>query len=387
MPSLRSLSFRADSQSPCIPGKGPLEGSELPYLHTEHDIEIASRSADSTEDSLGDSNLSPETVDKHAYHKSQRDKNESGDFLDSDSSDLTDSEELSSEDIDDDLDFKNEKGFLPIQIPEVQVENVDIRKKSLIEKGVKRQCKSESDKSSLSVEEKAQAFSREGSLSRYRADGSWIKPLEDEDDKDEENSDNHTAGTVSDDVAKEEGLWMNIESDADKGSKLEKHDVDDVTVQTDTERSEKDIDNKSEDHYSRENIPWNPGTVLKQKQDIERYGSFSGSLGAAGRNTDPDETCDSDLQQTKPEDCQEVSETPLQPVITLESSNQSGSCDISDQSGKGMADTSQSEVSSEDLEGVAVLRESRKSVYEEEEIDLPEGIVRKTKMEIEERNR
>lgn len=386
------MSFRADSQSPCIPGRASLEGSELPYLHTEHDIEIASRSADSTEDSLGDSNLSPETVDKHAYHKSQRGKNESGDFLDSDSSDLTDSEDLSSEDMDDDLDFKSEKGFVPIQIPEVQVENVDLRKKSLKEKGVKRQCKSESDKSSLSVEEKAQAFSREGSLSRYRADGSWIKPLEDEDEKDEENSDKLTAGTVTDDVAKEgvdkeEGLWMNIESDADTGGKLEKHDVDEITVQTDTERSEKDIDNKSEDHYSRENIPWNPGTVLKQKQDIERYGSFSGSLGAAGRNTDPDETCELDLTQIKPEDCQEVIKTPEQPVITLESSNQSGSCDISDQSGKGMTETSQSEVSSEDLEGVAVLRESRKSVYEEEEIDLPEGIVRKTKMEIEERNR
>lgn len=386
------MSFRADSQSPCIPGRASLEGSELPYLHTEHDIEIASRSADSTEDSLGDSNLSPETVDKHAYHKSQRGKNESGDFLDSDSSDLTDSEDLSSEDMDDDLDFKSEKGFVPIQIPEVQVENVDLRKKSLKEKGMKRQCKSESDKSSLSVEEKAQAFSREGSLSRYRADGSWIKPLEDEDEKDEENSDKLTAGTVTDDVAKEgvdkeEGLWMNIESDADTGGKLEKHDVDEITVQTDTEKSEKDIDNKSEDHYSRENIPWNPGTVLKQKQDIERYGSFSGSLGAAGRNTDPDETCELDLMQIKPEDCQEVIKTPEQPVITLESSNQSGSCDISDQSGKGMTETSQSEVSSEDLEGVAVLRESRKSVYEEEEIDLPEGIVRKTKMEIEERNR
>ena len=358
---------------------------------------MASRSADSTEDSLGESNLSPETTEKHAYQKGHKSKNESGDYLSSDSSEFTDSDELSS-DVEGDGESRANRGFVPIQIPDVQVDDADaaVRKKP-IKTEARRMVKSESDRSLLSVEERQAGCSREGSVSKFRADGSWIKPPDEGEEEGGVESDMQASGTVSDEsgvkskeasVEKEEGLWMDIGTEAEQMADSEtlESDKEGVAVEIDT-----GVDEGTGDPYLKENIPWNPGTVLKQKEDIERYGSFSGSLPSAGKNTESVDSGDVDVTKSIPDDSQEGSSdmaAQQQPVIRIESGNQtSESCDTSDQSGKAISETGQSGSSSDNESGEPASRESRKSVYEEEEIDLPEGIVRKTKMEIEERNR
>lgn len=380
-----------------FPGNDPADGSDFPYLLTDHDIDMASRSADSTEDSLGDTNLSPETTEKHAYNKKKKAVvDESGDYLSSNSSDFTESDELSSDD-EEEPDSKATRGFVPIQPPEVRVEDVDLRKNP-VKAEARRLCKSESDKSSLSLDERVQGFSREGSVSKFKADGSWIKPVEEDID---ENGDKKDTSDVQSSEAvfkeadqsnvasvdKDEGIWMTPSDDKDKNTETEKQDVGKVTELFETEKVERGAEDKEDDQYSKENIPWNPGTVLKQKQDIERFGSFTGSLGSVCKNGDAGEGTDTEIKKPKPEHTQEPKTIPeQQATVRDESGKQSESCDISDQSGKAKVDSRSGSPS--DTDGLTqAMKESRKSVYEEEEIDLPEGIVRKTMMEIEERNR
>ena len=373
-------------------GKSSSDPGESPFIHIEKDFEVASRSADSTEDSLPDQ-LSPETADKSGkkkfkYSKSEGDQAESGDYLSASSTEslYTSSDDLSSdaEDVEGDKEKaadRERQGFVPINIPDINTETVEERKNIVKVEG--RRCKSEGDKNLLVLEE----FPREGSTSKFKPDGSWIKPAsESESDlnsKDEDNIDveSELSTDKTDDGG---GLWMGAKPDneiKDKNivsTEEEQRHISDAQNKTDSEQTVEE----SSDPYVRENIPWNPGKVQQQKKDIEdKYGT----------------------SVFKKRESVESTEEKTQIVKKTETSLENEGKVISEVTDKEMKDNSKSVSDSEDCstkndqceaveidqgadnEGVSV--EMKKSVYEEEDIDLPEGIVRKTTMEIEERNR
>ncbi|WAR02145.1 SSH2-like protein [Mya arenaria] len=374
-------------------GKDLAEGGDLPYLHTEHDIDIASRSADSTEDSHEDQ-LSPKSAEdqgskKFKYRKSDAEKMESGDF--NDSSD-TDSESTESEEFSFGEDFKCEddvmvdddekdgaSGFKPIDLPDVLIDAVEERMKPRVVDS--RRCKSEGDKGTLAVIENMDGgFSREGSVSKFRADGSWIKPPSKDDMIDDngeviefnEGVDEDTNDNVAD---RSEGIWIGDKS-VDKEPEPNENKNADSMDMDERDMSQGDV---RQDPYTKENISWEAGSVIKQKKDIEtKYGS-----GTVTSVKKPDTSSPSIEISGEPEkNTQNLVKSSSNPEITVENESELfklESHDLSGQSEGSSGAVSQSE-SRDDGEG-------RKSVYEVEEIDLPEGIVRKTRLEIEEKHR
>lgn len=375
------------------------------------DVEQDSRSADSMEDSLPDQ-LSPDSVDrldkkKFKYSKSDNDKDDSDDDSSSGTdSDLTDSDELSSEYETEEAEReKGNKGemdskvFVPISIPDVQLDIVEERKEPM---NVDRRCKSESDKDllALTLDQNLTSFSREGSASIFKPDCSWIKPAS---ESEMENNDTIVDEHEVDGDAKGDeggGLWMGIKpAEEIKEEKMEVGSVEDTktedcvgaTIAAQDENVDKysevteTIDTNSAEPYVRENIPWNPGTVKKQKQDIEdKYGCS---------NVKQRESLDSNEGETQEvtisESTEETEKDTETKTAELDTDGEKHSIDSINQSQEigNQIDQSVTVEVDRGSESPKMSPELKKSVYEEEEIDLPEGIVRKTLMEIEERNR
>lgn len=374
-------------------------------MHVEQD----SRSADSMEDSLPDQ-FSPDSAErldkkKFKYSKSDKDKDDSDDDSSSDTdSDLTDSDELSSEYETEEAEKEKRnkaemesKVFVPISIPDVQLNIVEERKEPV---NVDRRCKSESDKDllALTLNENLTSFSREGSASIFKPDCSWIKPAS---ESEMENNDTIVdENEVDADVKGDEGggLWMGVKpAEEIKEEKIEIGSVEDTmtedsvgaTIAAQDESVDKysevteTVDTNSAEPYVRENIPWNPGMVKKQKQDIEdKYGRS---------NVKQRESLDSNEGETQEVPVSESTEETEKDIETktaeLESQREKHSIINQPQEIGDQIDQLVSVAVDRGSESPNASPEMKKSVYEEEEIDLPEGIVRKTLIEIEERNR
>ncbi|XP_060077263.1 protein phosphatase Slingshot homolog 1-like [Ylistrum balloti] len=113
-------------------------------------------------------------------------------------------------------------------------------------------------------------------------------------------------------------------------------------------------------HYIKENIPWNPGTVKKQLEDIE---------GKTKETSDDPEAGDDG----------ELNMEPLATDLKL-------SPDVSPIKDVTPSDPSTDQDKVESGEGVKAPLKRSASVYEIEDITLPAGIVRKTTQEIEDRS-
>ncbi|XP_053376179.1 protein phosphatase Slingshot homolog 2-like isoform X3 [Mercenaria mercenaria] len=386
-------------------GKASSDPGELPFIHVEQDIELASRSADSTEDSLPDQ-LSPDAAGKSGkknfrYSKSEGDQAESDDYISASSTEsvYTSSDKMSSDDEaenDDDNDDKKIAGdreskvFVPINIPDIHTDTVYERQKDV--KVETRRCKLEGDKHVLGLDEK---FSREGSVSKFRPDGSWIKPESESETENNEIVESEIDAEMQVEADRMDdggGLWMDAKGNGSTEDKMEvsteeDNKTEDVASENKHESSEnmQTVHQSTTDPYVRENIPWNPGQVLKQKKDIEdKYGT---SVSKVKR-----ESLESSEEKSQEVKC---SETPMETEkeITVEQTSQTTEKDA-----KAVSHVKSKESSLQTDQSVKIeidrgsesskaSPEMRKSVYEEEEIDLPEGIVRKTTMEIEERNK
>ncbi|KAL4223563.1 Protein phosphatase Slingshot 2 [Mactra antiquata] len=428
------------------------------FIRAEQDIELASRSADSTEESLPDQ-LSPESAqhsEKSKFkYKSGKHKKQSTDNLVSDSessetdSMTTDSDDVSTEDEEtkEALDGANKesikketenKGFVPIDIPELRIDSGSDSKHVVKVEG--RRCKSEGDSTLLSADDSRSPFSREGSMTKYKPDGSWIKLTPDESDKSDTNEDDGDIAKDDkpSDVDKEnmddskdidDGIVINITAEntnddvGDSGVKVAVSNATETDANDESDHEKKDtVDTKgATEMYEKESIPWHPGMVKKQTKDIEsKYGSGHSPTDKKRESTDvklepsdkktvsddvKSESDESKIESTGSEVCHNKTseDTPhanlnidcahdtVENVIEKEatSENQPESHDISNQSEDSICNSAEN-TTADDINTAGsspVSSEMKKSVYEEEEIDLPEGIVRKTTMEIEERNR
>ncbi|XP_060602049.1 protein phosphatase Slingshot homolog 1-like isoform X2 [Ruditapes philippinarum] len=376
-------------------GKASSDPGESPFINLEQDIELASRSADSTEDSLPDQ-LSPETADKTGnkkfkYSKSEGDQAESGDYLSASSteSEYTCSDDLSSDDEDEEGGKEKEKateienrGFVPINIPDIHTESVQERKR--LGKVEGRRCRSESDKNLLVLEE----MSREGSTSKFKPDGSWIKPAsESESDLNNkvENDFDAESDVGTDKTDDGEGLWMGAKPKSEINEKIEVSTAEEHEAITDTQNKtecELIICEDSSDPYVRENIPWNPGKVQQQKKDIEdKFGA------SVLKKRESVESTDDKTQIVKKSETALESESKAITEVGTERELKDYSKTMSAGNSEECTSKLDQSVSVDDVQNDKVSPEMKKSVYEEEEINLPEGLVRKTTMEIEERNR
>ncbi|XP_052272354.1 uncharacterized protein LOC127872888 isoform X3 [Dreissena polymorpha] len=352
---------------------GPVEGLQDPFLHTENDIEIASRSADSTEDSLDQ--LSPEGIqsaDKFKQFTSDKDKGDSSDGMSSDSFNETDSENLSFDE-GEDLEGGNSSYIGADGRPELFIPiNPAIRVETRQMKGNNRRCKSEGDKALLNLPENASAFSREGSVLKFKPDGSWIKPPSEDNmvnNEDIGDGNEKILGTVEKEPIPDadtiEGLWMD-DSHIPKWDVSEnKPDMESVGLQQ-ARQVDLKVEGTLPSPYSKENISWYQGTVLKQKQDIEE------KYGAAGKEVA--------LKEKTNENTQESVNTAVCALEVKDDEKKVEKDIIGDQSHRNEA----TEVCK--IAGNTEI-ETRMSVYEAEDIEFPEGIVRKTKLEIEEKHR
>jgi len=331
--------------------------TDLPFLHTEQDIEIASRSADSTEDSVDP--LSPGGQEEEfVFQEDGQSDTESSDSTETNSPGSQDS----GADEDDDADGallvvgdgpgasrgRSASEFKPI-MPEIVTDAIEEWMKPRAKEG--RRCKSEGDKASLHVVENVESFSREGSVSKFKPDGSWIKPPSEDDILDDVETAAENEFSATDTPADtSEGLWMAVHSD------------DNTTIGGDDKEDAKLKDSKESDVSK--NV--SPGTVIKQKQNIEtKFGSGNTSTGKRlSENQSP--STDDSIKDTGNTHRMSTDSIP-KPEIKVETPKE------------------------EDVESKCDLcqtdADSRRSVYEEEDIDLPQGIVRKTRLEIEEKQR
>ena len=413
-------------------GKDLPESSDLPILHTEQDIEIGSRSADSTEESLPDQ-LSPNVTDDLGAVKKKRCPRldskavESGDFLSSYSSESTDSDSLSS-----DTEVTDDKVFLPIDIPAVSV--FDRQDENKFARPKEQRAKSESDKSKLGVEGSVQSLSRESSVSKFKPDGSWIKP--DLPEKENERADDDPGLEMQIDT--QEGaletiktntidmVELPVESDntADiqnisEENTAEKDEISlnktvGIEIENDNKETEiADVQQKdtvlganlipSEDFkvlepYLKENIPWNVGTVRKQTEDLEeKYGSVAQRKSESVKETELSDKTEDDCKAKTDVTAEEVVETTADdnttqtaesPEVEVAPEMKAEAIAIDKDTDKGQISVESPKFERVDKDQrTAESPKSKRTVYDLEEIDLPEGIVKKTMMEIEERNR
>ena len=374
-------------------GKDASDFGNSPFVHTEPDIELSSRSADSTEESLPDER-SPQPTDgsetgatggAFLYPRGKKAKSSSGDYLETDSSDNTNSEEMS----DSDLDEKN--SFRPIDVPAIDIQDSARRKhgqKTDMRKADPRRSKSESDKSTLTVDNKISGFSREGSVSKFRPDESWIKLAQS--DEEEQTAEPMDTGQGQESRTDDDGLWMvdrkqvseKTEIVDDAQGSVEEIKVKEKTkdnVETENMETELSMDlNKAsvvidpsvdrsnvesgiQEQCAKESIPWNPGIVKKQKQDSVKE-SEAGSV-----SVDQEVMAESqkDTPHTEANDCGVV--------INVEKEMEV------DQSDDAKTDISEASTTEK------TKMRSRPSVYDLEEIELPEDFVKKTTQEIEDR--
>jgi hypothetical protein len=247
-----------------------------------------------------------------------------------------------------------------------------------------RRCRSESDKNLLVLEE----MSREGSTSKFKPDGSWIKPAsESESDLNNkvENDFDAESDVGTDKTDDGEGLWMGAKPKSEINEKIEVRTAEEHEAITDTQNKtecELIICEDSSDPYVRENIPWNPGKVQQQKKDIEdKFGA------SVLKKRESVESTDDKTQILKKSETALESESKAITEVGTERELKDYSKTMSAGNAEECTSKLDQSVSIDDVQNDKVSPEMKKSVYEEEEINLPEGLVRKTTMEIEERNR
>ena len=398
-------------------GKDSGDFGNYSFVHTEPDIEMSSRSADSTEESLPDER-SPQPAEggekgatggAFIYPKGKKSKSSSGDYLETDSSDNTDSEVLT----DSDLDEAN--SFRPIDVPAIDIQGVAVEKSrhKRNHKKVKvdaRRSKSESDKSSLTVETKITGMSREGSMSKFRPDESWIKLAQ----SDEEGQ---TAEVMDTGQDQDEGLWMGEREKTSEKSEMISDDQNTVeqskakeqehggaeteTMETDVSESGRtsamvdtsvnrgSVETGDQGQDTKENLPLKTGVVKKQKQGLEEL------LKNTSTHKKTDSVGATDLQMLFQSDNVRDSE-PSKVSVDQEANTQkpdgtteTDSCDIAIKVDSDMevdqSNNNGEPDSSEATDGDPTKMRSRPSVYDLEEIELPEDYVKKTTQEIEER--
>lgn len=340
---------------------------------TEPDIELSSRSADSTEESLPDER-SPQPADESVegatgdafLYPRKKEKPSSGDYLETDFSDETDTEEIS------DSDEHDKGGFRPIDVPKIDIQGGGkgkVRRKHDIKRVEPRRSKSESDKHCLTVEHKVSGISREGSVSKFRPDESWIKLVmsDEEEQKVEEPNDTNQGQEMTLEGTgvkqeEDEGLWMG------------------------EIKSSSVVEGKN----SKEGVALSSGLVQKQIQGYQGKQTTSQHAKAASLGA-------TDLQILFQSDSvKKGSETACASAdqsIKVDTQNMSSNADTKicdtliktdsemevDQSGDAKSDISEASSSQK------TKMRSRLSVYDLEEIDLPEDYVRKTKQQIEDR--
>ncbi|KAL5015802.1 hypothetical protein ScPMuIL_005391 [Solemya velum] len=210
--------------------------------------------------------------------------------------------------------------------------------------------------------------------SKIRPDNSWIVEVEDEDGN-EGVFEIQTSSNDDDDDDKVSGIWMTTGSHDDSATtdsfeRILEEEGADMEVESCPDSTGTGIS----EHYVKENIPWNPGTVMKQKCDLEARLKTNNQKSEEGDsqvmiyiegipwipNTEENNVQSTDLSNTSQEDSSD--ETFTLPLKT------SLSCsDLVD-----------------DEEGGP--RPSF-TVYDQEDIVLEPGTVQKARQEIEERNR
>ena len=422
-------------------GKDAGEFGDYPFVHSEPDIELSSRSADSTEESLPDER-SPQPADgsengatggAFLYPRKKKAKSASGDFMETDSSDDTESEGISDSDDDDD----NKEGFRPIDVPKIDIQGVSKRKgakKVGVKKVEARRSKSESDKSSLHVDNKLSGISREGSVSKFKPDESWIKLHQSDEEEQagepmDTGQDEETGSTVKQD--EDEGLWMgDIKKDigvTDKGGggdnmadqadlkekksvasteKMQTNVTKDLSMNVgtsaitdgnaETSADKKSVESRAQEEQTKDSIPWSPGKVQRQKQDFENK-AFShkktDSVGATDLQIlfQSENVKDSVSVSISSVDQEAKKETQK---ATLGAENNTMTSDTVPKSDTVSRSESEMEVDqpkdaktdiSEESATQTTKMRSRLSVYDLEEIDLPEDFVKKTTQQIEDR--
>ena len=442
LPNLSSLCFFALQEIRydvfCqLSGKDPEDFSDYQHIfNTEQDIELSSRSADSTEESLPDER-SPQPADESAqgatggaflYSRKKKDKSSSGDYLETDSSDDTDSEELTDEDED------NNNAFRPIDVPKIDIQKTGKskgRRKHDVKKVEARRCKSESDKHTLSVDNKVSGMSREGSVSKFKADESWIKLHQSDEELEQqthEPMDTEQDGeSHAENKDEEEGLWMGeIKAVSDESDK--KHsaqtssvaeNVDDTKISAGRDSLESDLGNEKDmtntksaindkeqeivgdqnivssevdeplrETSAKESIHVASGLVQKQKQDFEvKLKSAGHTKTASLGSTDLQILCQSEKVR-KDSETAIVSSVDQEMKMDTSSNADMKTGDIEVRAESAMEveqpdDDAKSDVSEESTQKPKIR--SRLSVYDLEEIDLPEDYVKRTKQQIENR--
>ena len=418
-------------------GKDPEEFGDYQHIfNTEQDIELSSRSADSTEESFPDER-SPQPVDESTqgatggaflYPRKKKDKSSSGDYLETDSSDDTESEEISDSDDED-----NNNAFRPIEVPKIDIQKTGKskgRRKHDVKKVEARRCKSESDKHMLTVDNKGSGMSRDGSVSKFKPDESWIKLHQSDEELEQQVPEPMDVDQDRESIAgvkQDEGLWMGeIKGASDEGDKNDNKqgpavagNVDDTkkcsesdSLQGDTSigKDMKDaksaitdkeqeilVDKKrtrSEGEEpvkvpsAKESIPVASGLVQKQKQDFEgKFKSAGHTKTASLGSTDLQILCKSEKVR---KDSETASVTSVEQETKMDTSivdmKTGESKDIRTESAMEVdptVDDAKSDIS-EDSTQKPKMR-SRLSVYDLEEIDLPEDYVKRTKQQIENR--
>ena len=360
------------------------------------------------------------------YSRKKKAKSSSGDYLETDSSDDTNSEELTDSD-------EDNNGFRPIDVPKIDVQGTGkskVRRRPNVKKVEARRCKSESDKHTLTVDSKVSGISREGSASKFKPDESWIK-LHQSDEEENPTSEpmdtgqeqeNTTEGTLGVRQEEDEGLWMGeIKSESEVSEKQgdsQKSVVGNVSetkvnvadgdlskafrskdkTSAIADKGQETIDDKNiacsrvdecmKETSAKGSIPVTSGLVQKQKQGYE------GKLKSASGHTKSASLGATDLQILYQSDnVRKDSETASLSSVDQEmktdiSSNadlKTGDVEIRTESAMEVdkPDDAKSDISEESTQKPKMR--SRLSVYDLEEIDLPEDFVKRTKQQIEDR--
>ena len=259
------------------------------------------------------------------------------------------------------------------------------------------------------------------STPKYKADGSWIKEDEllDSAKVVENNSDNVERNIITMDTGEDvlvlTGHDGHTESSTDTC-------VQESVENMDSKDSVSAKDTVETNPYVKESIPWNPGTVLKQTQDFEDKAHDAQGLGLnksaqnnlvvlEGNNlqltgavitesSSDKHLKDSDSDQIVVESDKQSIKTATETYQIVPESEKSkdekmteATCDIDEDSvftenSESQIDTEVQQTGATQPQHVSTSEgELVCSVYEKEDIPLQSGIVRKTRQEIEERNR
>ena len=208
---------------------------------------------------------------------------------------------------------------------------------------------------------------------KVRPDDYWIKDIpnpgeveqEEESEVAGDNAENIQENLITEDIIGDDQKEIEVEELQPKTPEIENSPESQRSTSADSDLELHDIGILQ--HYGKEEIPWHPGTVKRHKQNFEKVVESSNSSSSSGSRPSspsslpdnsvlqdplPCTSCPSDVisdDNTTKEDCQPV--TPPAIPCTTERYNRP------------------------------------LSIYETEEIELPAGLVQRTKQEIEERAR